>query len=127
MIFFKKIHYKYNIFCKFGKDDISFSYRYDITLLPKKAKLIFSRKNTLNDDISGIIEEVVIHHRKYCILFDIKIKDDKKLTFIKKFHDSLNFYGDLYRRFHILLSNEIKPRDLTMNKITKRLNIVQYY
>ena len=85
MIFFKKIHYKYNIFCKLGKDDISFSYRYDITLLPKKAKLIFSRKNTLNDDISGIIEEVVIHHRKYGILFDIKIKDDKKLTFIKKF------------------------------------------
>ena len=36
MIFFKKIHDKYNIFCKFGKDDISFSYRYDITLLPKK-------------------------------------------------------------------------------------------
>ena len=56
-----------------------------ILLFCQKSKVDLLPKNALNDDISGIIEEIVIHHRKYGILFDIKIKDDKKLTFVKKF------------------------------------------
>ena len=32
-------------------------YKYDITLLPKKAKIIFSRKNPLKGGISGITEK----------------------------------------------------------------------
>ena len=36
--------WKYDIFCMFGKDDISFSYKYNITFLLKKAKMTFSRK-----------------------------------------------------------------------------------
>ena len=36
-------------------------YKYDITLLPKKAKIIFSQKNTLKGDISGITKKDDIH------------------------------------------------------------------
>ena len=30
--------WKYDIFCIFGKDGISFSYKYDITILSKKQR-----------------------------------------------------------------------------------------
>ena len=47
---------------------------------------IFSRKNTLKDDISGIMEIDDIHPRKYGTPSDRKIKDYKKVYFIiKKF------------------------------------------
>ena len=52
----KKNTWKYDIFCNMYK-----CYKYDITLLPKKAKIIFSQRNTLKGDISGIIEKVDIH------------------------------------------------------------------
>ena len=42
-------------------------YKYDITLLLKKAKIIFSRKNTLKADICDITEKDDIHPRKYRI------------------------------------------------------------
>ena len=45
--------------------------------------MIFSRKNTLKDDISGIIEKVDIHPEKY-ISSDRNIKDDEKVYFYKK-------------------------------------------
>ena len=57
-------------------------YKRDITLPLKKSKMIFSRKNTLKDDWN-----FRSHSRKSS-------------------NDSLNFYGDLHRRFHILLSTE---------------------
>ena len=38
--------WKYNIFCIFGKDGISFSYKYDITLLSKKQRSYFPGKCT---------------------------------------------------------------------------------
>ena len=43
------------------------------------------KKKALKDDISGIIEEVDIHRRQYCMEFLLieKNKDDKKITFIK--------------------------------------------
>ena len=59
-------------------------YKYDITLLEKKLKMIFSRKSTLKGDW---------HSRSHSR---------------KSSNDSLYFYGDLHRRFHILLSSEKK-------------------
>ena len=44
----------------------------------QKAKMIFSRKNTLKDDISGIIEKDDIYPRKY-IFTDRKLKEDRVL------------------------------------------------
>ena len=63
-----------------------------------KTKMIFSRKNAFLG-ISGIIEKYDNHPRKYGIFLLIE-----KLKMIKK--GSLYFYGDLYRRFHVLLFNE---------------------
>ena len=55
-------------------------------LLPffPKSKDILLSKNTLKDDISGIIQKDDIHPRKYGISSDRKIKDDKKVCFHKK-------------------------------------------
>ena len=117
----KKVALKYDLFCIIWKDGIFFTrkydtfsldgkwkmiflkkinwntifsgcmykcYKYDITLLPKKSKTIFSRENTLKDD---------------CILGWHSRKSS---------NDSLYFYGDLHRRFHILLSSEKNPENL---------------
>ena len=46
--------------------------------------MVFFRKNTLKDDISGIIEKYDIHPRKYGISSDENVKDDKKVYFYKK-------------------------------------------
>ena len=46
-------------------------YKYDITLLPKIEKIIFSGKNTLKGDISGITEKDDIHPRKYGIPVEV--------------------------------------------------------
>ena len=46
-----------------GKDSISFSYKYEITLL-SKSKNNLSPKNTPKDDISSITEKDDIHPRK---------------------------------------------------------------
>ena len=45
--------------------------------------MIFSRKHTVKDDISGIIEKVDIYPKKN-ISSDRKIKDDEKVYFYKK-------------------------------------------
>ena len=45
--------------------------------------MIYSEKK-IKDGISGIIEKVDIHRRKYCISSDRKIKDNKKVYFYKK-------------------------------------------
>ena len=45
-------------------------YKYGITLLRIKAKIIF-RKNTHKNDISGINEKYVIHPRKHGISVEI--------------------------------------------------------
>ena len=44
--------------------------------------MIFFRKNTLKNDISGIIETAHIHPRKYGISCDRKIKNDRKVQMI---------------------------------------------
>ena len=45
--------------------------------------MVFSRKNTLKYDISGIAEKDYIHPRKYGISSERKIKDDK-ISFLHK-------------------------------------------
>ena len=63
-------------------------YKYDITLLQKKSKMIFSRKNTLTAHLHS-----TSHSRK-------------------SFNDFLYFYRELHRRFHMLLSSEKKSGKL---------------
>ena len=46
-------------------------YECDITLLPRKAKTTFSRRNTLKGGISGITEKDDIHPRKYGISVEV--------------------------------------------------------
>ena len=46
-------------------------YKYDVTPLSNKAKITFSRKNTLQGDISGITEKDDIHLRKYGVSVEI--------------------------------------------------------
>ena len=68
---------------------------------PKKAKMILSHKNTPK----------VIH------ILDRYPKNS--------FHNSLYFYGDLYRCFHILLSSEKKQKPwYNICEKTKNLNII---
>ena len=76
----QKITWKYNIFCISGRDDISFSHKYDIIILSKKD---LHPKNTLKDGISSIVEKDNIHSRKNGIYTDRKIKDDKKFYSVK--------------------------------------------
>ena len=57
----------------------------------KKAKMIFSRKNKLKDDIPGIIEKMTS-----CSDYIKKFKMIKKFIFKKTSSNSLNFYGDIY-------------------------------
>ena len=52
----------------------------------QKAKMIFSRKSALKDDISSKIEKDDIHPRKLLFLLIEKLKMIQKFTFIKKFH-----------------------------------------
>ena len=47
----------------------------------KKSEMIFSRKDTLKDNIFGIIEKDDIHPRKYGISSNRKITDEKKVYF----------------------------------------------
>ena len=78
-----------------------------VFLFPTNIKLPFYQqskdylfpKNTLKDDISSITEKDDIHPRKY----DVGILDchSRKCS-----NDSLYFYGDLSKCFHILLSNK---------------------
>ena len=67
MIFLKNTWKYDDIFCIY----IYKCYKHDITLLPKKAKMNFSCKNTHKGDISGITEKDDIHPRKYGISVEI--------------------------------------------------------
>ena len=58
---FSKNTWKYDIFCIFGKDGISLSYKDDITILLKKERRFSPQKNAPQDDISRITEKDDIH------------------------------------------------------------------
>ena len=102
MIFLKK-YMEIWCFLYIGKGGISFSYKYEITLLSNYTFL----KYNLQDYISGITEKDEIHPRKD----DIGILDWYST---KSSNDSMYFYGDLFKCFHILLSNEKNPRKLNL-------------
>ena len=74
-------------------------YKCDITLLPKKSEMIFSRKNTLKGDW---------HSRSHSR---------------KSSNDSLYFYGDLHRRFQILLCSEKKKEKRKKGNLIYRTEI----
>ena len=84
-----------------------------VFLFPTNMKLPFCQKskddlfpkNTPKDDISGITEKDDIYPRKD----DIGILDWHSR---KSSNDSVCFYGDPFKCFHILLSNEINPESL---------------
>ena len=79
----KKNACKYDIFCICSKDGVfSLQVCYDSSVI--KPKMIFFRKNTLKDNISGVIEKDDVHRRKFGISFDRKIKDHKNVYFHKK-------------------------------------------
>ena len=42
--YFSKNTWKYDVFCIFGRDGISFSYKYEITLLSKKQRWTLTKK-----------------------------------------------------------------------------------
>ena len=74
----QKNKWKYGNFCIFGKDGISFSYKYC-----QKSKHDIILKNTFKYHISSITEKDDSHPRKYGISSDRKIKDDKKNYSVK--------------------------------------------
>ena len=74
----QKIH-----LCIFGKNDFFYLLIWHYPSF-KKAKIIFSWKNTLKDDIFGIIEKDDIHPRKYGIFSDRKITGRKKVHLLRK-------------------------------------------
>ena len=71
----------------------------------QKSKDDIFPKNTPKDDISSIIKKDNIHPR----IDDIEILDGHSSM---SFNDSLYFCGDLFKCFHILLSNEKNPGNL---------------
>ena len=100
---FSKNTWKYDDFCILGKDGISFSYKCEITLLSKRQRWSFP-KNTPKDDTCGITKKDNIHSRK-C---DISILDWHSR---KSSNDSMYFYEDLSKCFHILSSSEKSPEN----------------
>ena len=97
---FSKNTWKYHVFCIFGNDGISISYKYDITLLSKKQRWSSSEKIHLKNTFLASLKMMIF------ILENMVFLLIEKLRMIKK------FTWGLYRRFHILLSNK-KPRKLT--------------
>ena len=71
----------WDIFCIFDKEGISFPYKCNITFLSRKyMSNDLLPKNTVKDDISGIIEKDDIHARKYGISSARKRKVIKMFT-----------------------------------------------
>ena len=86
--YFSKNKWKYDVFCIFDIDGISFSHKHEITP-PQKSRDDLLPKNTLKDDISGITEKDDTNPRKD----DIGILDWHSK---KSYNDSLYLYGDLF-------------------------------
>ena len=65
----QKASWKYDVFCIFGKDSIPFFYKYEITLLLKKAKMIFSRKINLKMTFPAFLKKVILILEKMILTF----------------------------------------------------------
>lgn len=64
----------------FGEDDISFSKKYDITILSKNKGDLLLQKNKQKDENYCIISKKDIIPRKYGIFVDRKIKEGKLVS-----------------------------------------------
>ena len=104
---FSKNTWKYDVFCMLVKVLFLFPTNMKLPFCPKSKDNLFP-KNTRTGDISGITEKDDIHPRKD----DVDILDWHSR---KSSNDSLYFYGDLFKCFHILLSNKKTPGNLTYN------------
>ena len=81
-------------------------YKHDITFLPKKAKITFSRKNTLKGGISGITKKSNIYPRKFLLKY--LIDWHSRLTLHKEFQSFSVLLWRPYRHFYIFLSSDKK-------------------
>ena len=102
--YFSKNTWKYDVFCMLVKVVFLFPTNMKLPFCQKSKDDLFP-KNTPKDDIFGITEKDDIHPRKD----DIDILDWHSR---KSFNDSLYFYRDLFKCFHMLLSNEKKSENL---------------
>ena len=102
--FYYHERWKYDVFCMFSKDVILFPTNMKLPFCQKNKDDLFT-KNTPKDHISGITVKDDIHPRKV----DIGILDWHSR---KSSTDSLYLYEDLFKCFHVLLSNEKNPRKL---------------
>ena len=66
---FSKNTWKYDVFYMFGKDGVSFSYKYEMTLLLKKAKMIFSRKIYLKMTFLALLKKMIFILEKVILTF----------------------------------------------------------
>ena len=66
-----KTLWKYDVFCRFGKDGVFFPYKYEITLLSKKAKMIFSRKIRLKMTFPASLKKMILILEKMILAFQI--------------------------------------------------------
>ena len=80
----------------------------------QKSKKGFSRNNTLEDDISGIIEKDDVHPRKYGTSPNRKTKVAKKVHFYKNFSITLSTYMETIIGIFIYSFPIKKPRKLNM-------------
>ena len=99
---FSKNTWKCDVFCMLGKDGFLFL-AFEITLLSKKQKWSFPQIIHLKMTFLALLKN--IHPRKD----DIAILNWHSR---KSSNDSLYFYRDCFKCFHISLSNENKPENL---------------
>ena len=114
-------------------------YKYDITLLPKEAKMIFSRKNTIKGDISSITEKdsrkysisvTIPYWLKFCI--DILERAPMILCTFMEASNGVFIYcfpvkktGNLIYRINIWLLLQFKRLEIFCNKESSILYTIQ--
>ena len=121
MVFPKTIALECDLSCIIWKDGIFFPGKYDIFSLGGKWKMIFLKKymeicyfmyTCIN--VTNMILPLCKKNQIWSFLEKNALKGDwhARSHCRKSSDNSLYFYGDLHRRFHILLSNELKTGNL---------------
>ena len=122
MVFPKKITLEYDLSFIIWKDSIFFPGKYDIFPLDGKRKMIFLKKymeiwyfQYICINITNMIlpfckqkKSKMTFSRKNTLKGDLYSRSHSR----KSSKDSLYFYWDLLRRFHILLSSEKNPGNI---------------
>ena len=114
MVFPKRIALEYDLSCIIWKGGIFFLLRYDIFSLDGKWKMIFLKKYL---EIYFLYVCINVTNLIFPRKNTLKSVWHSRSYYRKSSNDFLYFYGDLNRRFHILLSSEKKK------KKNKKLNI----